>query len=326
MIFQYLLMLYYSPYFSGECPSWVYFTLAGCVFFYQTMDAIDGKQARRTGCSSPLGELFDHGCDALTATTLAMTSLNVMQLGTTYTMLIGLACPLISFYTTQWEEHHTHRLILGYLNVTEAQLVVCIVYVLTGIFGGQFISETRFSVAGINVNVAVIIYVAAFLGALGTATNNVVTLITYYKGNTQKIFRSFLEFIPLIQVLLVLVLWPYLSKTDILHREWYYVHAFMLGCGTLIALLCGHLVVYRVVRQVFPVFHPVLLPTFIPFLLLLHPAGAALEGPFAILFGIYGLSMYFYESVRVSRQICKAFDINVFTIPEGGYPFNKKAS
>lgn len=27
----------------------------------QTLDAIDGKQARRTGSSSPLGELFDHG-------------------------------------------------------------------------------------------------------------------------------------------------------------------------------------------------------------------------------------------------------------------------
>ncbi len=31
------------------------------LFFYQTMDVIDGKQARRTGTSSPLGELFDHG-------------------------------------------------------------------------------------------------------------------------------------------------------------------------------------------------------------------------------------------------------------------------
>lgn len=29
------------------------------------MDAIDGKQARRTNSSSPLGELFDHGCDSL---------------------------------------------------------------------------------------------------------------------------------------------------------------------------------------------------------------------------------------------------------------------
>jgi ethanolaminephosphotransferase len=26
---------------------------------------MDGKQARRTGSSSPLGLLFDHGCDAI---------------------------------------------------------------------------------------------------------------------------------------------------------------------------------------------------------------------------------------------------------------------
>lgn len=32
---------------------------------YSSLDAIDGKQARRTGTSGPLGELFDHGCDAL---------------------------------------------------------------------------------------------------------------------------------------------------------------------------------------------------------------------------------------------------------------------
>jgi phosphatidylglycerophosphate synthase len=31
------------------------------LFLYQSLDAIDGKQARRTGTSGPLGELFDHG-------------------------------------------------------------------------------------------------------------------------------------------------------------------------------------------------------------------------------------------------------------------------
>lgn len=35
------------------------------LFIYQSLDAIDGKQARRTNSSSPLGELFDHGCDAV---------------------------------------------------------------------------------------------------------------------------------------------------------------------------------------------------------------------------------------------------------------------
>ena len=32
---------------------------------YQSLDAIDGKQARRTNTNTPLGELFDHGCDSL---------------------------------------------------------------------------------------------------------------------------------------------------------------------------------------------------------------------------------------------------------------------
>jgi len=35
------------------------------MWIYSTCDNVDGKQARRTGSSSPLGELFDHGCDAL---------------------------------------------------------------------------------------------------------------------------------------------------------------------------------------------------------------------------------------------------------------------
>jgi ethanolaminephosphotransferase len=31
---------------------------------YRIFDELDGKQARKTGSSSPLGLLFDHGCDA----------------------------------------------------------------------------------------------------------------------------------------------------------------------------------------------------------------------------------------------------------------------
>lgn len=34
---------------------------AAMIFTYQTMDNLDGKQARRTGSSSALGEVFDHG-------------------------------------------------------------------------------------------------------------------------------------------------------------------------------------------------------------------------------------------------------------------------
>ena len=48
-----------------HCPDWVLLFCGIMVFCYQTLDAIDGKQARRTKAGSPLGQLFDHGCDSV---------------------------------------------------------------------------------------------------------------------------------------------------------------------------------------------------------------------------------------------------------------------
>lgn len=60
-----LLVTSYSPGLDGEdVPRWCSLLFAAALFLYQTLDAIDGKQARRTNSSSPLGQLFDHGCDA----------------------------------------------------------------------------------------------------------------------------------------------------------------------------------------------------------------------------------------------------------------------
>lgn len=59
------LLVYYSPDGKQEIPGYALVLAAIGLFIYQTLDACDGKQARRTGNSSPLGELFDHGCDAV---------------------------------------------------------------------------------------------------------------------------------------------------------------------------------------------------------------------------------------------------------------------
>lgn len=48
---------------AAQVPGWVCVLSGACLFFYNTMDSIDGKQARRTKTSSPLGQLFDHGRD-----------------------------------------------------------------------------------------------------------------------------------------------------------------------------------------------------------------------------------------------------------------------
>ena len=46
-------------------PSLVLLLSCASLFVYQALDAIDGKQARRVNHATPLGELIDHGCDAV---------------------------------------------------------------------------------------------------------------------------------------------------------------------------------------------------------------------------------------------------------------------
>ena len=51
--------------FGGDAPSWSLFLYGFGVFWYQQLDNVDGKQARKLQNSTPLGMIMDHGCDAL---------------------------------------------------------------------------------------------------------------------------------------------------------------------------------------------------------------------------------------------------------------------
>eukprot|EP00494_Astrolonche_serrata_P031070 UN31339 len=107
------------------CEPWVCRTYCACLFTYATMDALDGKQARRTGSSSPLGLMFDHGCDCIN-TTLCITALGcVLQMG--YTPMIALfwSCGALGFFYTTFEEYYTGMMYLGPINgPTEGLLVI----------------------------------------------------------------------------------------------------------------------------------------------------------------------------------------------------------
>ena len=59
-----------------QAPQWVYLWYAVSVFFYQTLDALDGKQCTRTDMNDYIAELFDHGCDAGSIVLLAMAAIS----------------------------------------------------------------------------------------------------------------------------------------------------------------------------------------------------------------------------------------------------------
>lgn len=70
-VFNCVLIAYYDFDFTAanhveqnQIPRWVFLVASVNVLVAYTLDGIDGKQARRTGTSTPLGELFDHGLDS----------------------------------------------------------------------------------------------------------------------------------------------------------------------------------------------------------------------------------------------------------------------
>ncbi|EFA85501.1 dihydropyrimidinase [Heterostelium album PN500] len=140
----FLMSSYMRPVNDGQEPvddssfRWVHFISAFFIFFYVMMDNIDGKQARRTKTSSPLGELFDHGCDSFTvglATSVVGLSVGLSFWEILFTFILS----TIPFYLAHWEEYFTHQLILGMFNgPTEAEFIVILFCCISGVFGQQF--------------------------------------------------------------------------------------------------------------------------------------------------------------------------------------------
>lgn len=130
-------MLYYSPGMDKDCPPWVYASWAIGLFLYQTFDAIDGSQARRTRQSGPLGELFDHGVDALNTSLEVLLFSAAMNFGQGWRTILVLFGSLLTFYVQTWDEYHTKTLTLGLVSgPVEGILTLCVVYAITAVKGG----------------------------------------------------------------------------------------------------------------------------------------------------------------------------------------------
>lgn len=82
----------------------MYASWAVGLFLYQTFDAVDGSQARRTRQSGPLGELFDHGVDAVNTTLEVLLFAATMNLGQGWkTVLTLFACGCSTSTRYRWK-------------------------------------------------------------------------------------------------------------------------------------------------------------------------------------------------------------------------------
>ncbi|XP_045492733.1 cholinephosphotransferase 1 isoform X1 [Colias croceus] len=133
-----LILVWYSPDARQDPPRWACAVCALGVFVYQSLDAIDGKQARRTGSQSPLGELFDHGCDSISTVFIALGACIAVKLGEYPTwMFFQCFCAMTLFYCAHWQAYVTGTLKMGRIDVTEAQYAIILIHLISATLGPE---------------------------------------------------------------------------------------------------------------------------------------------------------------------------------------------
>jgi ethanolaminephosphotransferase len=150
-LFYFALTIYYNGFSGGnEIPTWVCFLSAFLYFAYCVLDNCDGRQARRTGASSPLGLLVDHGTDACTTFFITCGLGNFVYYETLDEYLYVYVMITVAFFLNTWEEYYTGELILPIIHgVSEGMVLIVIIEVLSGIYGRQLFDYRVFLFNGL---------------------------------------------------------------------------------------------------------------------------------------------------------------------------------
>ncbi|KAM1305880.1 hypothetical protein PS2_008379 [Malus domestica] len=245
-----LLGYIYSPRLDSAPPRWVNFAHGLLLFLYQTFDAVDGKQARRTSSSSPLGELFDHGCDALACAFEALAFGSTAMCGrSTFWFWVISAVP---FYFATWESYFTNTLILPAVNgPTEGLMLIYLAHFFTAIVGSewwalQFGKSLPFLswvpiLSEIPTYKAVLYLMIAF-AVIPTLTFNVSNVHKVVQARKASMILALAMIYPFVVLLVGVLAWGYLSPADIVGN---YPHLVVLGSG----LAFGYLVISNVVLR-----------------------------------------------------------------------------
>ncbi|KAG6429832.1 hypothetical protein SASPL_107886 [Salvia splendens] len=246
-----LLGYIYSPQLDSPPPRWVNFAHGLLLFLYQTFDAVDGKQARRTNSSSPLGELFDHGCDALGCAFEALAFGSTAMCGrNTFWFWVISAVP---FYCATWENYFTNTLILPIINgPTEGLLLIYTVHFFTAIVGTEwwaqpFGKSIPFASWVPIVNEMPMYSAALFMmivfAVIPTVLFNVYNVYKIVRAKKGSMLLALAMLYPFALLLGGVLFWDYLSPLDLLGN---YPHLVILGIGLSFGFLVGRMILAHI--------------------------------------------------------------------------------
>lgn len=316
-----------DPDLTGPKDQWVYYSYAFGVWAYSTMDNIDGKQARRTGTSSGLGELFDHGIDSLNCTLASLLEVSAVGLGPTKVGAFTALIPTLPMFFSTWETYHTHTLYLGYFNgPTEGLILASTIMILSGVYGTGFWRTPVTRLVGFEDVLGEItmmdIWIPVLIGSFFVAhlPSCVYNVIEARRAKKLSVLTPFLEWTPMVIFVGSLFAWlgsPYSHLLADNHLALLCVTlAFVFGRMTT-KIILAHLT-----RQPFPYWTGLLLPLIggaalanLPYLGY-KPVSAELEHYYLWAYFVIAVVVYFRWAYLVITAICDYLGIRCLTIPE----------
>ncbi|KAK8075244.1 CDP-alcohol phosphatidyltransferase [Apiospora hydei] len=335
------LLVIFIPDLVGPGPGWIYLSFAFGLFMYQTMDNIDGKQARRTGTSSGLGELFDHGIDSLNCTLASLLETGAMALGTSKSGVFTALCPCLPMFFSTWETYHTHTLYLGVINgPTEGLLIACAVMALSGIYGPDIWTTPFIELLGPKFLLGYDqlvgeysirdIWILLIVGSLVTSQIPfcVYNVVKARRANNLPVAPVFLEWTPMAIYTLSIGTWLYSPYSTL--REENHLVLFCLTMSFVFGRMTTKMILAHLTRQPFPYWTIMLWPLVGGAVLGNLPRfgfaqiSADHEYYYLCAYFVFACVVYFRWAFLVVNAICDFLGINALTIPHEKQLENKR--
>ncbi|ELU13280.1 hypothetical protein CAPTEDRAFT_184397 [Capitella teleta] len=322
LVIQYSLFTYYDPYFYASdtshpeyppVPSWLWLVAAGCMFWAHTLDGIDGKQARRTGMSGPLGELFDHGLDSWATLFMPIGMYSVFGRGSfsipperCFPIILGV---MFTFSISHWEKYNTGVLFLPW-GYDISQLAMTLVYLNTWIFGYEIY---KFSYAGFTVGDAFefLMHFSVWGFSIPMSLWNV---YVSYRDRTGKMYSLWDNIKPLVPIFIefaLFLMWMRYSSYDIIKKQ---PRLFTTSCGTVFSHITCRLIVNSMANTDCDIFNWLLIPlAAIVIGVLTIPLGI-IELYLLWAYTIFVTAAHIHYGICVVQQLAEHLNIYIFTV------------
>ncbi|PRP81003.1 hypothetical protein PROFUN_11155 [Planoprotostelium fungivorum] len=294
----------------SDAPRWVYFLMGVLIFAYMTLDNMDGKQAFRTGSSTPLGEALDHGVDSFSVGIIIAGSASVTQAGVWWP-LVALGPAMVAFYLAHWQEYFNHYLELGLLGPTEAEVIASFGYLATAFFGPQ-LWTVEHTVMGFTFKLSMFVMIATIGAATWTTLYGLYDGITRAKAKGVSLFQAITQLFPFTLSLLAGGVWAYHSYST---YENGYAYVYITIFNLLFSYLTILCIVQRICQLPFSYFYIPMLPLLFAAVNSLLGTPILSEEKTLLILMIFYLINTALFCTEVVTGFCKALNIKFLTIP-----------